>query len=71
MFCFETSSVKVKSYSYIVRTGMTEVVDYLFDECNWSRSVPNLSVKRKCGVLCHGKTIEPTDTLVYGIVWKT
>ena len=33
--------------SYIVRSGMTmtEVVDRLYDDYDWSRSVPNLSGK--------------------------
>ena len=37
--------------SYIVRSGitMTEVVDRLYDDYDWSRSVPNLSGKVASG----------------------
>lgn len=57
--------------SYIVRAGMTmsEVVDYLADECGWSSSVPNLSGKLKRGSLRYGEAVELADALGYDIVW--
>ena len=57
--------------SYIVRSGMTmsEVVDYLADENEWSSSVPNLSGKLKRGSLRYGEAVELADALGYDIVW--
>lgn len=52
----ETYRNEIKSY--IVRTGMTEVVDYLSDEYGRSRSVPNLSGKLKRGSLRYGEAVE-------------
>lgn len=49
---------------------MTEVVDYLSDEYGWSRSVPNLSGKLKCGSLRYGEAAELADALGYDIVWQ-
>ena len=63
----ETYRNEIKSY--IVRTGMTEVVDYLSDECGWSRSVPNLSGKLKRGSLRYGEAVELADALGYDLVW--
>lgn len=58
--------------SYIIRAGMTmtEVVDYLYDEYGWSRSVPNLSGKLKRGSLRYGEAVELADALGYDIVWQ-
>ena len=64
----ETYRNEIKSY--IVRTGMTEVVDYLSDEYGWSRSVPNLSGKLKRGSLRYGEAGELADALGYDIVWQ-
>lgn len=66
----ETYRNEIKSY--IVRTGMTmtEVVDYLSDKYGWSRSVPNLSGKLKCGSLRYGEAVELADALGYDIVWQ-
>ena len=49
---------------------MTEVVNYLSDEYGWSRSVPNLSGKLKCGSLRYGEAVELADALGYDIVWQ-
>ena len=56
--------------SYIVRSGMTmtEVVDRLYDDYDWSRSVPNLSGKLKRGSLRYGEAVELADALGYDIV---
>ena len=58
--------------SYIVRAGMTmtEVVNYLADECGWSASVPNLSGKLRRGSLRYGEAVELADALGYDIIWK-
>ena len=58
--------------SYIIGAGMTmtEVVDYLYDEYGWSRSVPNLSGKLKRGSLRYGEAVELADALGYDIVWQ-
>ena len=64
----ETYRNEIKSY--IVRTGMTEVVDYLSNEYGWSRSVPNLSGKLKRGSLRYGEAVELANALGYDIVWQ-
>ena len=58
--------------SYIVRAGMTmtEVVDYLSDEYGWSRSVPNLSGRLKCGSLRSGEAAELADALDCDLAWQ-
>lgn len=68
---------KHKSYrneikSYIVRAGMTmtELVEKLADEYDWSASVPNLSGKLKRGSLRYGEAVELADALGYDIVWQ-
>lgn len=57
--------------SYIVRSGMTmtEVVDRLYDDYDWSRSVPNLSSKLRRGSLRYQEAVELADVLDYDIVW--
>ena len=57
--------------SYIVRSGMTmtEVVDRLFDDYDWSRSVPNLSGKLRRGTIRYKEAVELADVLDYDIVW--
>ena len=66
----ETYRNEIKSY--IVRTGMTmtKVMEYLYDEYGWSRSVPNLSGKLKRGSLRYGEAVELADALGYDIVWQ-
>lgn len=71
------SKNKVETYrneikSYIVRAGMTmtEVVDYLSDEYDWSASVPNLSGKLRRGSLRYGEAVELAAALGYDIIWK-
>ena len=66
----ETYHNEIKSY--IVRTGMTmtEVVDYLSDEYGWSRSVPNLSGRLKCGSLRSGEAAELADALDCDLAWQ-
>ena len=56
--------------SYIIWAGMTmsEAVEILVDECGWSSSVPNLSVKLKRGSLRYGEAVELADVLGYDIV---
>ena len=51
--------------SYIVRSGMTmtEVVDRLYDDYDWSRSVPNLSGKLRRGSLRYQEAVELADVL--------
>ena len=57
--------------SYIVRSGMsmTEVVDRLYDNYNWSHIVPNLSGKLRRGSLRYQEAVEFSDVLDYDIVW--
>ena len=57
--------------SYIVRSGMTmtEVVDRLYDDYDWSRRVPNLSGKLRRGSLRYQEAVELADVLDYDIVW--
>ena len=47
---------------------MTEVADYLSDECSRSRSIPDLFGKLKRGSLRYGETVELADALGYDIV---
>ena len=58
--------------SYIVRSGMTmsQVVEILADEYDWSGSVPNLSGKLKRGSLRYGEAVELADVLGYDLVWQ-
>lgn len=57
--------------SYIVRSGMTmtEVVVMLYDDYEWSRSVPNLYGKLRRGTLRYGEAVELADVFDYDIVW--
>ena len=61
---------EVKSFVAWKGMTMTEVVDYLYDEYGWSRSVPNLSGKLKRGSLRYGEAVELADALGYDIVWQ-
>ena len=56
--------------SYIVRSGMTmtEVMDRLYDDYDWSRSVANLSGKLRRGSLRYQEAVELADVLDYDIV---
>lgn len=58
--------------SDIVRAGRTttEVVDSLSDEYGWSRSVPNLSGRLKCGSLRSGEAAELADALDCDLAWQ-
>ena len=58
--------------SIIVREGMSmsEVVDKLYDDYDWSRSVPNFSGKLRRGSLRYKEAMELADVLGYDIVWK-
>jgi len=58
--------------AYIVREGVTmsEVVDRLAYEYDWSSSVPNLSGKLRRGSLRYQEAIELADVLGYDIVWQ-
>jgi len=58
--------------SVIVREGMTmsEVVDKLYDDYDWSRSVPNLSGKLRRGTLRYKEAVELADVLGYDLVWQ-
>ena len=55
--------------AYIVREGVTmsEVVDRLAYEYDWSSSVPNLSGKLRRGSLRYQEAIELADVLGYDI----
>ena len=66
----ETYRNEIKSD--IVRAGRTttEVVDSLSDEYGWSRSVPNLSGRLKCGSLRSGEAAELADTLDCDLAWQ-
>ena len=66
----ETYRNEIKSY--IVRSGMTmsEVVEVLAEEYDWSSSVPNLSGKLKRGSLRYGEAVELAAVLGYDIVWQ-
>lgn len=61
---------ELKTYSVRTDIAMTAVVDYLFNEYDWSRSVPNFSGKLKSGSLRYGEAVELADALRYDIVWK-
>lgn len=58
--------------AYIVREGVTmsEVVDRLAYEYDWSSSVPNLSGKLRRGSLRYQEAIDLADVLGYDIVWQ-
>ncbi|MBQ6273141.1 MAG: LLM class flavin-dependent oxidoreductase [Oscillospiraceae bacterium] len=58
--------------AYIVREGMTmsEVVERLAEEYDWSESVPNLSGKLRRGSLRYGEAVELADVLGYDIIWQ-
>ncbi|MCG4529283.1 MAG: LLM class flavin-dependent oxidoreductase [Clostridiales bacterium] len=66
----ETYRNEIKSD--IVRAGRTttEVVDSLSDEYGWSRSVPNLSGRLKCGSLRSGEAAELADALDCDLAWQ-
>ena len=66
----ETHRNEIKSY--IVRSGMTmsQVVEILADEYDWSGSVPNLSGKLKRGSLRYGEAVELASVLGYDLVWQ-
>lgn len=66
-----TMGIREEIKSYIVRSGMTmtEVVDRLYDDYDWSRSVPNLSGKLRRGSLRYQEAVELADVLDYDIVW--
>ena len=49
---------------------MSEVVDRLAYEYDWSSSVPNLSGKLRRGSLRYQEAIELADVLGYDIVWQ-
>ena len=53
--------------AYIVRSVM--VVDRLYDDYDWSRSVPNLSGKLRRGSLRYQEAVELADVMDYDIVW--
>lgn len=57
--------------SYIVREGVTmsEVVDHLVYEYDWSNSVPNLSGKLRRESLRYKEAKELADVLGYDLVW--
>ena len=57
--------------SYIVRScmTMTEVVDRLYDDYAWRRSVHKISVKLRRGSLRYQEAVELADVLDYDIVW--
>ena len=59
--------------SYIVRSGMTmtEGVDRLYDDYDWSRSVPNLSGKLRLGSPRYQAAAQLADVLDSDIVWVT
>lgn len=58
--------------SYITREGMTmsEVVEKLAEQYDWSASVPNLSGKLRRGTLRYLEAVELADALGYDIVWQ-
>jgi len=58
--------------SVIVREGMSmsEVVDKLYDDYDWSRSVPNFSGKLRRGSLRYKEAVELADVLGYDIIWQ-
>jgi len=66
----ETYRNEIKSY--IVRSGMTmsQVVEILSDEYDWSNSVPNMSGKLKRGSLRYGEAVELASVLDYDLVWQ-
>ena len=67
----EQMGIREEIKSYIVRSGMTmtEVVDRLYDDYDWSRSVPNLSGKLRRGSLRYQEAVELADVLDYDIFW--
>ena len=58
--------------SYIVREGMTmsEVVDRLVEEHDWSASIPNFSGKLQRESLRYSEAKELADVLGYELVWQ-
>lgn len=57
--------------AYIVREGVTmsEVVDRLVYEYDWSSSVPNLSGKLRRESLRYKEAKELADVLGYDLIW--
>ena len=58
--------------SYIVHEGLTmsEVVDRLAEEHDWSSSVPNFSGKLQRGSLRYSEAKELADVLGYELTWQ-
>lgn len=58
--------------SYIVREGrtMTEVIEQLAFEHDWSESVSNFSGKLQRGSLRYGEALELAEALGYEIIWQ-
>lgn len=58
--------------SYIVREGrtMTEVIEQLAFEHDWSESVSNFSGKLQRNSLRYSEVLELADALGYEIVWQ-
>ena len=65
----KTIGIREEIKSYIIRSDMTEVVDRLYDNYNWSHIVPNLSGKLRRGSLRYQEAVELADVLDYDIVW--
>lgn len=58
--------------SYIVREGrtMTDVIEQLAFEHEWSESVSNFSGKLQRGSLRYGEALELAEALGYEIIWQ-
>ena len=58
--------------AYIVREGftMSELVEKLAEQYEWSPSVPNLSDKLRRESLRYKEAVELADALGYDLVWQ-
>ena len=58
--------------AYIVREGftMSELVEKLAEQYDWSPSVPNLSDKLRRESLRYKEAVELADALGYDLVWQ-
>ena len=65
-------NVRNEIKAYIVREGftMSELVEKLVEQYDWSPSVPNLSDKLRRESLRYKEAVELADALGYDLVWQ-
>jgi len=65
-------NIRNKIKVHIVREGfaMSELVEKLVEQYEWSPSVPNLSGKLRWESLRYREAVELADTLGYDLIWQ-